>query len=426
MKFTIFTSGTRGDVHPFLPLAKALLRSGHAVRLSANSEFRSLIERAGIPFTPVELDYNRLLLSPEIQASMEKGGLNFLWVMLRVFPRAFEMIDRALADAARVDADGDVVLFTPNGPWGYHIAEALRIPAVFVCFQPAARSREVPNAVAMASPGPKAVNWLSHVAFEYVTWLPLRSRINRWRKEQFHLPPLPITPPFPKPEQSVWGAYSPTLSPRPSDWPEAWQVVGAWLEDAAPDWKPPADLSAFLEAGPPPVYLGFGSMLTRSTARLSDAVRGALRSTRQRAVLSRGWHNLGPDDLPGQIFLTDPVWHSWLFPRMAMIIHHGGGGTTAAAVRSGVPSMAVPHGADQPFWGNRAHALGAGPRPVAFKNLTADRLAEAIRQGTEDPAMRANAKAAGEKMRREDGVARAVEFLRSISAGPVARGFLRN
>ncbi|MGB7538597.1 MAG: glycosyltransferase, partial [Anaerolineales bacterium] len=140
MMITIFTSGTRGDIQPFLPLAMGLQRAGYGVRLSANPEFGSMIEQAGIPFAPVELDYNKLLLSPEIQTAMEKGGLNFLLVMLKVFPRAFEMVERALADAARVDSRTDLILFTANGPWGYHIAEALRVPAVFVCFQPAARS----------------------------------------------------------------------------------------------------------------------------------------------------------------------------------------------------------------------------------------------------------------------------------------------
>ncbi|MGB7537862.1 MAG: glycosyltransferase, partial [Anaerolineales bacterium] len=377
----------------------------------------SMIEQAGIPFAPVELDYNKLLLSPEIQTAMEKGGLNFLLVMLKVFPRAFEMVERALAAAARVDSLTDLILFTANGPWGYHIAEPLHVPAVFVCFQPAARSREVPNAVAMAAPGPKIVNWLSHVAFEYVTWLPLRSRFNRWRKQILHLPPLSLTPPFPKPHQPVWGAYSPTLSPRPADWPEAWQVVGSWMEEVPTDWQPPADLAAFLEAGPPPIYLGFGSMMTRDTARISRTVLEALARTRRRAVVSRGWNTLTAADLPGQLYLVDRIPHAWLFPRMAMIIHHGGGGTTAAALRSGIPSMAVPYGADQPFWGRRAYELGVGPKPIAYKDLTAENLEEAIREGLSNPSMREKARAAGEKVRAEDGVGRAVELLQRMLAG---------
>jgi sterol 3beta-glucosyltransferase len=414
MKVAIHTSGTRGDVQPFIPLAKGFQRAGIEVRMTANGRHRDLAERAGIPFSPVELDYDALLMAPEIQASMEKGGLNFLLVMLKVFPRAFRMIEQALEDASRADERADAVLFTPNGPWGFHLAEAQRIPAVFVCFQPAARSREVPNAVALAEPGPRAVNWLSHVAFELVTWLPLRGRFNRWRKNTLGLKSLPFRPPFPTPDRPVWGAYSATISPRPADWPQAWQVVGPWLEDVPPGWSPPADLEAFLQAGPPPVYLGCGSMITRDRERITRAVVEALARTGRRAVVSRGWSNLTSDGADGRIFLIDPIPHAWLFPRMAMVVHHGGGGTTAAALRSGVPSMAVPYGADQPFWGRRAHALGVGPKPIAYKEITPANLAEAIEEGTSNPSMREKAEEIGGKIRAEDGVGRAVELIRKI------------
>jgi sterol 3beta-glucosyltransferase len=410
----MFTSGTRGDIQPFLPLARELQKSGYGVRLSANPEFRTLIQQSGISFAPVELDYNKLLLSPEIQDAMEKGGMNFLLVMLKTFPRAFKMIEDALDDAARMMEKTDLILFTANGPWGYHIAEAMHVPAVFVAFQPQGRSWEVPAAVAMASPGPKFVNWFSHVAFEYVTWLPLRSRFNRWRKETLHLPPLPISPPFPRPKQNLWGAYSPTLSPRPNDWPESWQVVGAWMEDVPPGWQPPPDLAAFLEAGPPPIYVGFGSVVTRDNSRISRAVLEALRQTGRRAVLSRGWHSLNDGDLRGRIHLVEHLPHAWLFPRTAMVIHHGGGGTAVSALRSGVPSMAVPYGADQLFWGRRAHELGVGPEPIAYKDVTAEKLAAAIHQGVDDLSMGEKAKSIAKKIRSEDGVGRTMELIRTL------------
>lgn len=411
MLFTIFTSGTRGDIQPFLPLAKGLQGAGHSVRLATGSNFKSMIEQAGIEFVPVELDYNEILLSPEIQTAMEKGGVNFLLVMLKVFPRVFKMYEQALVDAWRAGQETGAVLFTANGPWGYHIAEALHVPAIPVCFQPMARSREVPNAVAMAKPGPQIINWFSHVAFEYVTWLPFRSRVNRWRKQMLHLPPASFKPPFPAPNRTLLGAYSPTLSPRPGDWPDPWQVVGFWFSDAPAGWQPPADLSAFLEAGPPPVYLGFGSMITRDTARITKIVWEALDRTQQRAVVTRGWNNLTPADAPNRIFMLDHAPHDWLFPRMAAIVHHGGGGTTAAALRSGVPSMAIPYSADQPFWGYRLHALGVGPAPVMYKDITAEKLAAAICGIMADPVMRETAKGIGERICAEDGVGKAVELI---------------
>jgi sterol 3beta-glucosyltransferase len=415
-RITIFTTGTRGDIQPFIPLCRGLQRAGFAIRLTAGSEFRIPAEEAGIEFAPVELDYNKLLLSPEIQNLMEKGGTGFLSAMLRVFPRAFQMIESALVDAWKAAPETDAVLFTANGPWGYHIAEALKVPAIYVCFQPGAMSGEVPAAVALAKPSLAVINRLSHLAFALATWLPLRSRFNRWRKESLHLPPLSLKPPFPAADRMVMGAYSPTLSPRPRDWPEAWQVVGHWFSDAPPGWRPPAGLESFLEAGPAPLYLGFGSMMTRDKSRITNVVRDALEQTQQRAVVTRGWNDLALADAPGRIFLLDQIPHAWLFPRMRMVVHHGGGGTTGAGARSGVPSMAVPYGADQPFWGWRLQALGVGPAPVAYRAVTAEKLAAAVREAADNPGMRQSAKQVGDAIRAEDGVGRAVELVRKALA----------
>jgi sterol 3beta-glucosyltransferase len=411
MRIAIFTTGTRGDIQPFIPLAQGLQQAGHAVRLACGGNFRDLVEEAGIDFAPTDLDYNEILLSPEIQTAMEKGGVNFLRVMLNVFPRVFEIYEHALTQAWRAGEGAEAVLFTANGPWGHHIAEALRVPAIYVCLQPLARSREVPNAVVLSKNGPGIINLASHIGFEFVTWLPFRSRVNRWREQTLHLPALSLRPPYPTSRQTVLGAYSQTLSPRPSDWPSAWRVVGPWLSDTPAGWRPPDDLAAFLDAGPAPVYLGFGSMMTRDTARISRVILEALKRTRNRAVVTRGWNNLTAADVPANVFLLPAVPHAWLFPRMAFIVHHGGGGTTAAALRSGVPSMAVPYAADQPYWGRRAHALGVGPAPVMYKDVTAEKLAAAIQEAAGDPAMHAAAKAAGEKIRAEDGVGNAMELI---------------
>ncbi len=111
--------------------------------------------------------------------------------------------------------------------------------------------------------------------------------------------------------------------------------------------------------------------------------------------------------------MTD-VPHDWLFPRTAGVVQHGGAGTTGAALRSGVPSIVLPHAVDQFFWGSRVAALGVGPKPIPLETLTADQLANAIRQITHDPRLRANAQAIGRAMSNEDGVAAAVKIIRSL------------
>jgi UDP:flavonoid glycosyltransferase YjiC (YdhE family) len=173
---------------------------------------------------------------------------------------------------------------------------------------------------------------------------------------------------------------------------------------------PPAPLVEFLDSGPPPVYVGFGSMSSRNPAETADLVLEAVARTQQRAIIHAGWGGLQRADLPGSVMMVDGVPFSWLFPRVAAVVHHGGAGTTGLALHAGVPAIVVPFTVDQPFWGSRVAALGVGPTPIPRKRLTQERLADALRSTVADEAMRARAVALGVQIRAEDGVAAAVDI----------------
>jgi sterol 3beta-glucosyltransferase len=201
--------------------------------------------------------------------------------------------------------------------------------------------------------------------------------------------------------------FSPSVIPKPSDWHNT-EVTGYWFLDAATDWVPPADLMAFLQAGPPPVYIGFGSMGSRKPEETADLVLQAIARTGQRAILLSGWGGLSKADLPETVFMVESVPHSWLFSQVAAVVHHGGAGTTAAGLRAGVPSIVIPFFGDQPFWGQRVAKLGVGPEPIPRKQLTVERLAQAIRTAVTDRGMIRRAADLGAKIQAEDGVANAV------------------
>lgn len=183
--------------------------------------------------------------------------------------------------------------------------------------------------------------------------------------------------------------------------------------DPPTDWQPPAALEDFLETGPLPVYVGFGSMPSQRPEDAAAMVVEALQRNGLRGVLYGGWGGLRPEDLPEQIYVTGPVPHNWLFPRMAAIVHHGGAGTTAAGLWAGVPNIVTPFFGDQPFWGRQVHALGVGPQPIPRSKLTVDNLSEALHTVTTDTQLRERAAALGQRIRAEDGVARAVELIGS-------------
>ena len=199
--------------------------------------------------------------------------------------------------------------------------------------------------------------------------------------------------------------------PRPPDWPEHVRISGSWFLDGEETWAPSAELAGFLDAGPPPVYVGFGSMSGQAPGQLVDTVVEALRRTGRRGLLATGWGGLRPGDLPASVHVVDEAPHDWLFPRMEAVVHHGGAGTTAAGLRAGRPTVVCPFSMDQPFWGRRVHEAGAGPQPVFQKHLTAPALATAIREATETPSIQRAAEALGRRIRSENGVQRAVDLI---------------
>ena len=140
-------------------------------------------------------------------------------------------------------------------------------------------------------------------------------------------------------------------------------------------------------------------MAGRNPEQLASLILEALAKSGQRGLLLTGWGGLRTESVPDNVFVVDAAPHSWLFPRMAAVVHHGGAGTTAEGLRAGVPAVIVPFVFDQPFWGARVKALGLGPEPIPQKKLTADRLAHAIRIAVTDPGMRQRANACGAAIR---------------------------
>jgi sterol 3beta-glucosyltransferase len=187
-------------------------------------------------------------------------------------------------------------------------------------------------------------------------------------------------------------------------------VTGYLFLDTPVTYSPPVGLADFLAAGEPPVCVSFGSMVNREAARIDGIVRAALERTHRRGVILTGWGGAGPAAPGDALIYLDSAPHDWLFPRCKAVVHHGGAGVTAAGLRAGIPNVVVPHAADQPFWGRRVAAIGAGPAPLDLKHLTAEGLAGALAQA-DDPVLRARAGAIGNQIRAEDGVGEAVRLI---------------
>lgn len=283
---------------------------------------------------------------------------------------------------------------------------------VFTQLQPLTASRHVPLMVMPTVRLPGLVSVALHHAVRFAGWQLMRPALNGIVRPALGLPAYPWHGPDRSAQRVVYG-YSEHLCPRPPDWPDRAQVSGFW-QLPQPQWQPPAALEAFLQAGPPPLYIGFGSMISSDAAQLTATVKAAVRLTGQRALLASGWGGLaaGEDasDDAERFFQLEQAPHDWLFPRVSVAVHHGGAGTTGAALAAGIPSVVLPFGYDQPFWAHCLAQRGVAPPALARVGLQPETLADAIGQASA-PGMRAAARALGQRIRQEDGISRAVDQL---------------
>lgn len=424
MRIAIIATGSRGDVQPYVALGKGLQNAGNVVRFVTHHNFEDLVTSHGLEFWPVEADVQSIAESEEMRARIEKG--NFLSLMARMAHEAkrgaVSLAEGGLA-AAR---EADVLLAGMGGVYtGIALAEKLHLPLVQAYVVPFTPTRCFPGALTPGLPSPPvlrgALNRFSHQLTRQVLWQGFRSADKLARREVLGLPPAPFLGPYSS--RSTRGmpilyGFSPSVIAPPPDWRRNVHVTGYWYLDAAPDWTPPPALIDFLNSGPPPVYIGFGSMSNRNPEKMAGLVIEALKRSKQRGILLSGWSGLRSTDLPDSILMLDSVPHSWLFEHVAAVVHHGGAGTTAAGLRAGVPSVIIPFFGDQPFWGRRVAELGVGPEPIPRKRLTVDRLAHAIQSAVTDKQMRSNAARLGARIRGEDGVARAVEIIEQLGQRP--------
>jgi UDP:flavonoid glycosyltransferase YjiC (YdhE family) len=258
------------------------------------------------------------------------------------------------------------------------------------------------------------LNKVSHHLFNQVLWQSVRSEVNRWRKLRLDHRPAPLFGHYKqmrKTKVPFLVACSPTIVPKPPDWEEWHHLTGYWFLEMPNDARPPHEVQQFLESGKPPVYVGFGSMSQDQPERLTQIVIDALEEANQRGILTSGWGGLQESALPGTMLHVEDVPHSWLFPRMAAIVHHGGAGTTAEGLRSGVPSIVVPFGGDQHHWARILVKAGVSPDVPPIDNLTTDSLAKAIKAATNDPSLRKRAESLAKSIRAEDGVSSAVRIV---------------
>ncbi|MFI2565579.1 glycosyltransferase [Paenarthrobacter sp. NPDC018779] len=401
MRILMVAPGTRGDVAPMAGLGSALQEHGFEVSIAANPAYGPLVVSAGCEYRALPGDLTSIIQRTD---SAEKPSLKDVRRSWQALGGYMEQAARGTLAAA--EAGADVILANSVAPFAYDIAEALEVPAIGAHLQPVEPSVAYPPVLlgsgrdlgavgnkvigrrVLAGPAPYDA---PGARLRRGLGLPKLSRQAADRRRRRN-------------RATTLHGISPTVLPRPKDWHAGLVMAGYWWPPGQRNWQPDRALADFLAAGPAPVFIGFGSGAAVDVELALEAARIA----GVRAVIQGG--RVQSDDAIG----IGEVPHEWLFPRMAAVVHHAGSGTTAAGLRAGVPAVCVPVFTDQPLWASRVAALGAGPEPIPYKQLTAERLGQAMKAAVSTPSYAARARHLAAAIAKEDAVSPVLATLRNL------------
>lgn len=407
MRFTMVSIGSTGDVRPYVLLGQELKRRGHHIRLACFAQFEKMCVDAGLEFYPLSGDIVSIM-----GQVMQNNGLTYLHHFEQALKNDLPDFIRDLRAACE---GADVLVCTFFGSVVYSIAEKNRVPCIQTQYFPMDSNASTPMTCAPGLRVGKVWNKTTYrVGYALINTLEWRY-LRAWRREQGMRARKIRT----RPDYEVNGrhipvlyAMSPILVPRPLAWDEHIHMTGFWMGATPADYEPSEPLKRFLESGSKPVYIGFGSMVSGDMGKTLRIVLEAVQKAGVRAIIARGWggEQVGQVDRKN-VFVADYIPHDWLFPRVAGVVHHGGAGTTAAGIMAGCPTLIIPFGGDQPFWGLRTHQLGVGPKPIKRNALTVNRLAKALKELVGTPSYAVAAQELGQRLRMERGTETAADII---------------
>lgn len=405
LNIVVMVIGSRGDIQPFLKLGKSLKNYGHRVRIATHPAFKEFVEKdSELEFFSVGGDPSELMAfmvkNPGMIPTMETLKKGEVSRKRSQMAEMFEGFWRACISATDDEKNhanikmlnekspfvADAIIANPPSFAHIHCAERLGIPLHLMFTFPYSPTQEFPHPLANIKKSNLDLgytNFMSYPLVEMMTWQGLGDLVNKFRVKTLGLEPV----------STLWAPgqlyrlkvpytylWSPTLVPKPGDWGEEIDIAGFIFLELASSFIPPKDLISFLNIGPAPIYIGFGSIVVEDSDGFTRMILDAIKEAGVRAVISEGWGGLGKGEIPDNVFLLGNVPHDWLFPKVSAVIHHGGAGTTAAGMKFGKPTMIVPFFGDQRFWGERIEKSGAGASPIPHKSLTASALADGIRK----------------------------------------------
>ncbi|KAG9517041.1 UDP-Glycosyltransferase/glycogen phosphorylase, partial [Aureobasidium melanogenum] len=443
MNIAVLITGSRGDVQPFVALGNVLTKApyNHRVRICTHPNFKDFVEENGLEFFSIGGDPEKLMSymvrNPGVLPSLESMKAGDVGDRRKEMAEMLEGCWRActqggngmdpirLPEASKISTEtlmklpdpfvADAIISNPPAYANIHIAEKLAVPLHMMFTMPWSPTTAFAHPLANLDNDKgdrKLANYLSYYSMELLTSEGLIDLINDFRENTLALDPLhaawahQLLPQLKVPFTYCW---SPALIPKPEDWGSHITISGFFFMDPKKDFEFEPDLKKFLDAGDPPVYIGFGSIVVDDPEAMTKMIFDAVKQLGIRALVSKGWGKIGGEDVPDNVFLLGNVPHDQLFPHCAAVVHHGGAGTNAIGISLGCPTVVVPFFGDQPWWGDMIHRAGAGPAPIPYKDLDADKLANQIREALK-PETKERARELAAKIKEETGTKTAAKF----------------
>jgi vancomycin aglycone glucosyltransferase len=407
MKILLAPYGTRGDVQPLIALGIALRDRGHRVEVAAPDNFSAWVESFGLVFHPVGINVEQVMCAGGDKIRSLRWQMRHLYHDL--IPAQFNSLPQTFPDA-------DIIVGAGLQFAGPSVAERRRVPYVMVVYCPVALpSSQHPPPFVKWQRLPRAVNLLTWVMGAGGADLALRASMNRSRG-QLGLSRVASPVRHLISGTSVILAADPSLAPAPPDLPANVVRVDALVLEERGSLDD--ELAGFLSAGPPPIYVGFGSMVTDEADRAARIALEAAELAGSRLILGSGWTGLGLSrrSLPPWCRVVSTVPHHLLFPGCAAVVHHGGAGTTTTVARAGVPQIIVPHLLDQFYWAHRVQLLGLGPQSVRFDRLQAGGLAQNMKAVLDHRSFRQRAARLGYAIRAREGMTSSVRVIEDLGS----------
>ena len=410
MRISMVAIGSTGDVRPYVLLGKELKKRGHEVTIVCFDMTEKMVTEAGLNFAPLAGSVKDIFM-----AVMTPGTNGFTFLpkfknaLLDDLPQFLHTLEEGCKDA-------EAIICTFFGSVVYSIAEKHNIPCIQTHYFLMDYNDMFPITTAPGLKMGKAWNKVSYkMGYALINTLEWHY-LSDWRSEEgMKSKKISMSPDYyiNGHKIPVLYAISPLLVPRAPEWDEHIHMTGFWTDPEPCEYEPEPSLVRFLEEGEKPVYIGFGSMVSSDMGQTLDIVLKAVAASGVRAIIGRGWGGGALDAALSNpnVYVADYIPHDWLFSRVSAVVHHGGAGTTAAGVLACKPTLVVPFGGDQPFWGQRIYDLGIGPKPIKRENLTVEKLADALIKLTHTPRFNVAVSEIGERMKYENGTLWAADIV---------------